>query len=64
MLVLYRKPEQVVCIEGLGTVRVVRCSEHGVRLGFDFPRSINIYREELHQGENPEAEGTPVDVLP
>ena len=48
MLVLSRKKDQKVVLPGMGvTVQVMRCSENGVKLGFDAPPEIRILREEL-----------------
>lgn len=47
MLVLARKRGQKVKLDGGITISVVAIRGDKVRLGFDAPRDVNIWREEL-----------------
>jgi carbon storage regulator CsrA len=55
MLVLSRKPSEVIVIELEDGRKIrlvaVRIADNVVRLGIDAPRSMNIYRQELHPEE-------------
>jgi carbon storage regulator CsrA len=51
MLVLSRKEDQRVVIPGLGiSIKVVRCKNSSVTLGFDAPPEIRIVRDEIGHG--------------
>lgn len=51
MLVLSRKEDQKVVIPGLDiSIKVVRCKNASVTLGFDAPPEIRIIRDELDSG--------------
>ena len=50
MLVLSRKPGQVVHIEPNITVTVLKIGEHNdIKLGFNAPKNIRIDRLEVHR---------------
>lgn len=61
MLVLSRKPGEVIHIGDSVKVRIVRIGPNTVRLGIDAPREMNIVREELTLagGEPPAADCSP-----
>ena len=48
VLVLTRKPGQTVIVGNAIRVTVVESSSGGVRLGFEAPDDVSIYREEVH----------------
>ena len=51
MLVLSRKEDQKILIPGLDiAIKVIRCKNASVTLGFDAPREIRIARDELEPG--------------
>ncbi len=59
MLVLSRKVDETIVIDGNITITVTRISGDIVRLGFDAPRDVKIYRGEVwrhinQQGKNDE----------
>ena len=56
MLVLARKRGQKVKLDGGITISVVAIRGDKVRLGFDAPRDVNIWREEL-ENEPTDLEG-------
>jgi carbon storage regulator len=47
MLVLTRKPNESIVIDGRITVTVVRVQGDKVRLGIEAPKEIQIWRKEL-----------------
>jgi carbon storage regulator CsrA len=49
MLVLSRKNGQSIEIDGVGTVRVLKCSRGLVKLGIDIAPGIGVRRSELAQ---------------
>lgn len=60
MLILTRKIEQAIVIDGQTIVRVLSIEGERVKLGIDAPRSISVLREELVReiaGANREAAG-------
>lgn len=62
MLILTRKPEQGIVIDGNIVVRVLAVDGDRVKLGIIAPTSIGVLREELLQeiaGENREATTQP-----
>ena len=62
MLILTRKPEQGIVIDGQIIVRVLAVDGDRVKLGIVAPTSIAVLREELLQevaGENREATARP-----
>ena len=60
MLVLTRKPGESVVLGNSIRVTVVECSSGTVRLGFDAPAEVSIYREEIYR-EIAEANRSAVD---
>jgi carbon storage regulator len=71
MLVLSRKPDQRIIIDGDISLTVVEVSGKGVRLGIDAPKDVCILREELVGQEyqhwvddetpDPDLEGKPAE---
>ena len=60
MLILTRKVEQGIIIDGTTIVRVLAIDGERVKMGIDAPPEIGVLREELVQqvaGENREASG-------
>lgn len=54
MLVLSRRVGEVVVIGGVGRVTVLGVKNNGdVRIGFDFPPDVSIFREEIELAMNP-----------
>ena len=51
MLVLTRKLNEKIKIGDGITVTVVKIDEKTVRLGIDAPEGVDIYREELREGD-------------
>jgi len=49
MLILTRRKEERVIIGDDIKIMVVGISENSVRLGFDCPREIPVYREEIYE---------------
>ncbi len=66
MLVLTRKPNESIVIDGVITVTVLDVAKNGtVRLGITAPRHHQVYRQELFleiQAENRTASTTPADA--
>jgi carbon storage regulator len=59
MLVLSRRRDECVLIDGNIRVRVLDIRGNQVRLGFEAPEEIRIYREELEtQGATVEGQGS------
>ena len=56
MLVLTRKQNEVIVIDGHITVKVLRVKGNAIRLGIDAPKSVSVRRGELLPPEAP-AEG-------
>ena len=62
MLILTRKAEQGIVIDGNVIIRVLAVEGERVKIGVDAPRSIGVLREELLvevAGENLAAAATP-----
>jgi carbon storage regulator len=53
MLVLSRKPNEVILIEGGIRIVVVSCDRGSVRLGIEAPESMAIVREEIAPPDHP-----------
>ncbi len=47
MLVLARKPGEVIVLDGGIRITVVSCDAGSVRLGIEAPSSVSIHREEV-----------------
>lgn len=47
MLVLSRRKDESVVIDGGITVMVVEIREHSVRLGFTAPKDVTVHRSEV-----------------
>lgn len=67
MLVLSRKVHEIIVIEtpqGPIEVSVVRITPDKIRLGIDAPKSINVYRKELHGNlkEHPPEDGQDISA--
>lgn len=56
MLVLTRKLNEKIVIDGNIVVTVVRIDKNQVRIGIEAPNSIPVYREELLPSTRTEAE--------
>ena len=54
MLVFTRKKSEQIVIDDSIVVTVLRIKGGDVRLGFDAPRDVSIYREEIYALRNPE----------
>lgn len=55
MLLITRRPDEAIVINGAITVKVVEIRAGRVKLGFEFPEGNTVYREELFtkiQAEN------------
>jgi carbon storage regulator len=66
MLVLSRKPNEAIIINGNIRVMVVGIRGNHVRLGIEAPESVAIFREELCQwnGVDEQPEGPPPARVP
>lgn len=53
MLVLTRKPNEEIVINGNVRVRVLSVERGRIRLGIDAPAEVPIRRSELDEGERP-----------
>lgn len=65
MLILSRKQDESIIIDGNIEIKVLEIDEGKVRLGIEAPRDIDIFRKELYlsiQEENIEAAKTKVDL--
>ncbi|QQY79141.1 carbon storage regulator CsrA [Keratinibaculum paraultunense] len=65
MLILSRKEEESIIIDGNIVIKVLEIQEGKVRLGIDAPKEVDIFREELYksiQEENMQAAKTSVDI--
>ena len=47
MLILRRKKDEKIVIEGGITITVVETRDHDVRIGIEAPREIAVHREEV-----------------
>ena len=65
MLILSRKEEESIIINGNIEVKVLEIGEGKVRLGIKAPKDVDIFREEIYksiQEENIQAAKTKVDI--
>lgn len=65
MLILSRKQDESIIIDGNIEIKVLEIDEGKVRLGIEAPKDIDIFRKELYlsiQEENIEAAKTKVDL--
>jgi carbon storage regulator len=53
MLVLSRKPGEVILIQGGIRIVVVACDRGNVRIGIEAPQSLAIVREEIATPDHP-----------
>ncbi|MFO0961004.1 MAG: carbon storage regulator CsrA [Isosphaeraceae bacterium] len=56
MLVLTRKLNEKIVINGNIVITVVRIDKNQVRIGIEAPNSVPVYREELVKNSRTEAE--------
>ncbi|NLH58268.1 MAG: carbon storage regulator CsrA [Clostridiales bacterium] len=66
MLVVTRKPDESVIIDGKITIKVLAIEDGKVKLGIDAPQSIKIYRQEVYEAikkENEEAVSIGIEML-
>ena len=66
MLVVTRKSDESVIIDGKITIKVLAIEDGKVKLGIDAPQSIKIYRQEVYEAikkENEEAVSIKLDML-
>jgi carbon storage regulator len=49
MLILSRTPQETIVIGGQIRVTVLSIRGNQVRIGIDAPRTIEVYREEIHE---------------
>ena len=65
MLILSRKEEESIIINGNIEVKVLEIGEGKVRLGIKAPKDVDIFREEIYksiQEENIQASKAKVDI--
>ena len=65
MLILSRRKDESIIIDGNIEVKVLEIEDGKVRIGIEAPQNIDILREELYksiQEENIEASKTKIDV--
>jgi len=65
MLILSRKQDESIIINGNIEVKILEIEEGKVKLGIEAPKDIDIFRKELYlsiQEENIEAAKTKVDL--
>lgn len=65
MLILSRRKDESIIIDGNIEVKVLEIEDGKVRIGIEAPQNIDIFREELYksiQEENIEASKTKIDV--
>lgn len=65
MLILSRKKDESIIINGNIEVKVLEIEDGKVRIGIEAPEDIDIFREELYksiQEENIEAAKTKIDI--
>lgn len=58
MLVLSRKLNEKVVIDGNIVVTVVKIDRNQVRLGIQAPGDVGVFREEILLNQRPEQDGT------
>ena len=66
MLVVTRKSDESVIIDGKITIKVLAIEDGKVKLGIDAPKKIKIYRHEVYEAikkENEEAVSIKLDML-
>jgi carbon storage regulator len=66
VLVVTRKSDESVIIDGKITIKVLAIEDGKVKLGIDAPQSIKIYRQEVYEAikkENEEAVSIKLDML-
>jgi carbon storage regulator len=65
MLILSRKKDESIIINGNIEIKVLEIGDGKVRLGIEAPKNIDIFRQELYksiQEENMEAAKSNVDI--
>jgi carbon storage regulator len=65
MLILSRKKDESIIINGDIRIKVLEIEEGKVRIGIEAPKDVDIFREELYksiQEENMEASKTNIDI--
>ncbi len=55
MLILTRKMDESIIIDGDITVTILNIDGNQVRLGIDAPKSVTVHREEIHKRIQAEA---------
>jgi carbon storage regulator len=66
VLVVTRKSDESVIIDGKITIKVLAIEDGKVKLGIDAPQSIKIYRQEVYEAikkENEEAVSIGIEML-
>ena len=66
MLVLSRRPNESIIVNGNITITVLEIRGDHIRIGIDAPRDITIHREEIHAelaAANKNASNTNADAL-
>jgi len=66
MLVLSRRPNESIIVNGNITITVLEIRGDHIRIGIDAPRDITIHREEIHAelaAANKNASTTTADAL-
>lgn len=65
MLILSRKKDESIIIDGNIEIKILEIEEGKVRLGIQAPKDVDIFREELYKSireENIQAAKTKVDI--
>lgn len=65
MLILSRRKDESIIIDGNIEVKILEIEDGKVRIGIEAPRDIDIFRQELYksiQEENIEAAKTNIDI--
>lgn len=57
MLILTRKMGEEICIGDAVTIKVLNLNSHGIEIGIDAPRDINIVRKEIKNRIEPTKKG-------
>ena len=66
MLILSRKQDESIIIDGNIEIKILEIDEGKVKIGINAPKEIEIFREELYKSikeENIEAAKSKVDLL-
>lgn len=63
MLVLARKKDEIIDLEGLGFIQVIEIRGDKVRLGLDFPRDVIVHRREVTEAIAREAQEAEENML-